>query len=73
MNKLARYVKNKRLDAGLSQRQYARIIGVTSMTLSNIENGRHVGTSTIRKLSEHFILQTKTLRGMMINEDNQQA
>jgi len=68
MNKLGLWVKDKRLNASLNQKEYAEKIGITDVTLSKIENSGHVSGRTLRKLSEFFNINTKILREMMLFE-----
>lgn len=71
MNKLSNFIREKRLDEALTQQQFADIVGITNVTLSNLENGRPVGSKTIKKLSDFTGVPTKTLRRLMNeNEDN---
>ena len=69
MNKLGRWLKEKRLNSACSQKEYAKGIGITDVTLSKIENGEHCGTKTLRKLNRYTGASTKVLRGMMLFEE----
>lgn len=71
MNKLGSYVKERRKDLALSQEDMAKVIGITNVTLCNLENGKQVGSNTIRKLSAYFHISTRDIRNLMlIDEDN---
>jgi transcriptional regulator with XRE-family HTH domain len=80
MNKLGLFVREKRLSQAFTQEQMARKIGITSVSLSNLENGKHIGSNILRKLASHFNVSTRLLREMMLikieendNENNKQT
>lgn len=68
-NKLARVVKENRLNAGLTQREYAERVGISTVTLSKIENGTRVGASVIRTLAGQLRLSVRTVRDYMERRD----
>lgn len=74
MSKLGLHIREKRLNYALNQQELAKKIGITSVTLSKIENGGRCGTVVLKKLSAYLGISTKLLREMMVNkvnEDNQ--
>lgn len=78
MNKLGTFVKNKRKDLAMTQKDFALKLKISDVTLSNIENGYQVGSLVIRKLSNYFNVSTKVIREMMLfkegmNESNKQT
>lgn len=68
--KLGEFIKEKRLDLGLSQAEFGKKIGVSYVTINNIENQNKCGLITMRKLSKELEVSTKDLRAMMIHENN---
>jgi transcriptional regulator with XRE-family HTH domain len=72
MKKLSVFVKNNRLDIGLTQFEYAKKLDITMPTLAKIEHDKTVGLNTLKKLSKYYNLSIKLLRRMMIVEDNEQ-
>ena len=66
MNKLGLFVREKRLSQAMTQQQMAKKIGITVVSLSNLENGKHIGTNILRKLASHFNISTRLLREMML-------
>lgn len=71
MKKLGSFVKEKRLDLGLSQNEFANHVGVSYVTINNIENNHKCGLISLRKLSQALKVETKELRSMMVkHEDN---
>jgi len=74
LNKLAKFVKERRKELALSQNELAKKMGVTNITISRIENGYTIGSRTLRKLSSYFNISTRILRNLMLdkkNEDNE--
>ena len=65
MNKLGRFLKERRIDLALSQVGMAKEIGITNITLHKIEKGIHVGSATIRKLALFLNISTRDVRAMM--------
>ena len=73
VNKLAKFVKERRKELALSQEELAGKIGITNITVSRIERGIHIGSRTIRKLSLFLNVDTRTIRNLMledVDEDN---
>ena len=73
MNELGKMLKERRLDLAYSQTMMAKEIGITMATLIKIEKGRHIGSSTIRKISKFLNIKTCDIRNlmMMTDEDNE--
>lgn len=69
--KLGEFVKEKRLDLGLSQAEFGTHVGVSYVTINNIENKNKCGLITMRKLSKSLEITTKELRAMMNDENNE--
>ncbi len=70
-NKLARVVRENRLNIGLTQREYAERVGISTVTLSKIENGTRIGASVMRAVAGQLRLSVRTVREyMMTYEDN---
>ena len=70
MKKLGSFVKEKRLDLGLSQNEFANRVGVSYVTINNIENSHKCGLISLRKLSQALNVETKELRSMMVKHEN---
>ena len=68
VNSLSAFVLDKRKDLALTQKEYAKKIGVSYVTLSTIENGKIIGSATLRKLSSYYNISTRVLREMMLLE-----
>lgn len=68
VNKLGLFVKDKRKDLALTQKEFAEKVKISDVTLSYIERGYHIGSFTLRKLSTYFNVSTKVLREMMLFE-----
>lgn len=63
------YIFRKRIDAGLSQSQVARLLGVSDKAVSKWENGKSKPkTSILRKLSELYQVSLEDL--FMMKEEN---
>ena len=71
MNKLAVLVRERRKDEALTQEEFAKVLGLTSVTISNLENGQQVGPKVLRALSKHLDIGTKQLRRLMLHENNE--
>ena len=73
VNKLAKFVKERRKELALSHEELAGKSGITNITVSRIERGIHIGSRTIRKLSLFLNVDTRTIRNLMledVDEDN---
>ena len=71
MNRLAKHIKERRIDSALSQVEMAKRIGISNVTLCKIETGHKIGSRVIRKLSAFFNISTRDLRSLMEDEDNE--
>lgn len=70
MNKLGTLVRERRKDEAMTQEEFAKVIGLTSVTISNLENGQKVGPKTLKAISAHLGIGTKNLRRLMMDENN---
>jgi len=57
LNSLGDYIRKKRIDLRLKQKNIEKIIGVDKCTISNWENGKHKPT---KKLAEKVIIYIKS-------------
>lgn len=71
MNKLSKFVKEKRLDLAMTQDDYAFMLKMSKPTLIKIEQGKCVGLQTLKKLNNYYGLSVRLLRRWMIVEDNE--
>ena len=69
MNKLGKFVKERRMNLALSQVELAKDIGITNITLHKIEKGEHIGSATIRKLATFLNMSTQDVRSLMLYEE----
>lgn len=72
MNKLGLFIREKRLNLALTQKEFAERLGISNVTLSKIERGGRIGSMVLKSLSKYFSVSTKLLREMMVEkiEDN---
>lgn len=72
MNKLGLFIREKRLNLALTQKEFAERLGISNVTLSKIERGGRIGSMVLKLLSKYFSVSTKLLREMMVEkiEDN---
>lgn len=68
--KLGEFVKQQRLNKGLTQEQLAEICELSFVTINSIENNKKPGIRTINMLSKIFDTSVADLRNML-NEDNE--
>lgn len=68
--KLSDYARESRLNAGLSQEQFARKLGLSFVAVSKVENGHGCGMKVLRALSEFTETPIAKLR-KMLDEDYQ--
>ena len=64
MNELAIFLRERRKDEALTQVEMAKKIGITSITLSNIENGKPIGSNVLKKLSKYLNISTRDIRAL---------
>jgi len=67
--KLGEFVKQQRLNKGLTQEQLANLCELSFVTINAIENNRKPGIKSINILSRVFETSVADLRNM-INENN---
>lgn len=48
------FIKEDRINRGLKQEEYSKLIGIGRTTLTHIENGRVPSVDTINKLVKYF-------------------
>lgn len=70
--KLGEFVKDERLNRGLTQQDLAQALAVSIVTINAIENKHTCGIKLLKRLSEFFEVSIPELREMVVNEDNQQ-
>ncbi|NYC94292.1 helix-turn-helix transcriptional regulator [Clostridium acetobutylicum] len=51
---LMELLKNDRINKGMTQEEYARILNITRGTLSHLEKGRSPSAETAKKISNYF-------------------
>ena len=68
---LSEYVKETRKNLALTQVEFAKKIKITSVRLSQIENGSSPGPKVLRALAKYFKTDTATLRAMALENDKQ--
>lgn len=68
--KLGEFVKQQRLNKGLTQEQLANLCELSFVTINSIENNKKPGIRTINMLSKIFDTSVADLRNML-NEDNE--
>ena len=67
--KLGDYIKQERLNRGLTQRELARECDLSFVTINSIENNKKPGIKSINVLSRFFDTEITELR-RMLDEDN---
>lgn len=61
-----KWLKEQRLNAGLTQRELATLLNVTPETINYFESGkRTAGLPALKKISEFFNISIYELRKMM--------
>jgi transcriptional regulator with XRE-family HTH domain len=61
-----KWLKEQRLNLGLTQRELACFLGLTKQTIINFENGKNTpGLSALKKLSDFFGISIYELRQKM--------
>lgn len=69
MNALAKLVKEERKNLALTQAEFAKKLGLTAVSICQIENGKIMGSTVIKKLSKYFKLQTREIRYLMLKKE----
>lgn len=54
-------LRSARLNAGLSQRKLAAVVGVSRMTVQNLEAGRGAHPVNAKKIADHFGVEVTDL------------
>ena len=61
-----KWLKDQRLNLGLTQTELANLLGLTVVTISDFESGkRTAGLCAMKKISEFFGISIYELRKMM--------
>lgn len=70
LDQLGEFLKQRRRARGISQDEYAEIIGVSHATLSALENGRSVSSATLLKainfLGLNLVVVPKTAQASVL-------
>ena len=68
----ARWLREQRLNAGLTQNELANLLGLTHQTINYFESGqRTAGLGALKKISEFFNISIYELRKMMEEHNNE--
>lgn len=67
---LGEFIKDERLNRGLTQVDLAKEIGVSFVTINKIENTSMCGIRTLAALSNYFGISLTELRSMMKSNEN---
>lgn len=67
--KLGMWLRNKRYELELTQAELAKVLGLTPVTISNIETGKYCGRKSIYAISRFFKVSIKELLDLK-HEDN---
>lgn len=68
--KLSDYLKNARLNKGLTISEFAKVLNITAPTLCNLENGKaSPSVTTLNKIAMYFKISNKKVREMLLNEN----
>ncbi len=61
-----KWLKEQRLNLGLTQKELAILLGLTEQTIVNFESGKHTaGLKALKKLSDFFGISIYELRQKM--------
>lgn len=61
-----KWLKEQRLNLGLTQKELAILLGLTEQTIVNFETGKHTaGLKALKKLSDFFGISIYELRQKM--------
>jgi len=66
---LGEYVKERRLNAGLSQTDLADELGLSITTVVNIEQNKTAGLKSLNALANYFKVDVKMLRALYENNE----
>lgn len=67
---LGEFIKEERLNRGLTQTALANEVGVSFVTINKIEKTHHCGIRTLAALSEFFGISLTELRNMVKKNEN---
>lgn len=66
-----KWLKDQRLNLGLTQQELANLLGLTKVTISEFESGkRPAGLNALKKLSDFFGVSIYELRLKMEEQNN---
>jgi transcriptional regulator with XRE-family HTH domain len=68
--KLGEFIKEERLNRGLTQTELANQLGVSYVTVNKLENRNHCGVKTLLALSLFLGVSLTELRSYMNNHEN---
>lgn len=51
---VGKYVRKERIKRGMTQKELAYALSLTDVTISNIENNKHIGRKSIYAISKYF-------------------
>ncbi len=61
---LGGFVREKRLKLGMAQPEFARDVGLTIVTISQVENGKRIGLNVQKKLAKYFEMTPGQIRDL---------
>lgn len=67
--KLGDFVREERLNRGMTQNEFADAVGLSYVSINSLENGNQCGIKIIKKLSEYLDVSIPQLRAML-DENN---
>lgn len=67
--KIGNWLRDKRYNLNLTQKELSIALGLTVVTISNIENSKHCGRKSIYAMSRYFKVPIKELLDLR-NENN---
>jgi len=68
--KLGDFVREERLNRGMTQNEFADVLGLSYVSINTLENKNQCGIKIIKKLSEYLQVSIPELRAML-DENNQ--
>lgn len=67
---LGNYVRNERMNMGMSQKEFGRYLGISYVSISNLEKSHKCGLSILKKLSKYLNVSIEELRKMMVQDED---
>lgn len=67
--KLGDFIKESRLNKGMSQKDFSDFLGVSYVSLNRAENHHKCGLKLLNALSENLDVSIAELRQMIVEED----